>query len=75
MLGHEHISCDDKFVADADRLKFMLEDAVTVDIGQEWTPAITTECDEMECSALLITNQSFRHWTGFYMWIRPTTLP
>ena len=74
MLGHQDVSRNDEFVLCTRCLKFALEDAVSSVLAQR-KPSITTECEKVQRSALLIANKSPRHWRGFYMGILPPTLP
>jgi hypothetical protein len=52
----------------------MLEGVVAVGVSQKRTP-ITAEGAEMECSAVLITDEDFRHSRGFYRRIELSTFP
>jgi len=54
VLGHYYVSCDVAAVPTAHALEFSLECLARNHRIEEWHPAITTECDEVQATLLLV---------------------
>ena len=66
MLGHRHVSGDNKSVAKAERLQLMLEDTVCCNVFQERLRSIATEGEKADNIPLLIADETLRVAGEFY---------
>jgi hypothetical protein len=64
MLRHQHISRHHKSVPQPYRFKLSFEDLVRASLAQKRQSSVTTEGDEVEDAALLVTNKTLRHSRG-----------
>jgi hypothetical protein len=59
MLGHEHITGNDKFIALPHRLQSALEGTIGCRVAEQRLPAVATESEKVEATSFLVANEPF----------------